>query len=72
MLFIFYRMNSGLTLYFLSSTFFGAVESHIIRKHIEAKDAIAAAMETTIRMPGKGPRSSRPKKPKGPNYIKRG
>lgn len=72
MLFIFYRMNSGLTLYFLSSTFFGAAESHFIRKHIEAKEALAAAMETTVHLPGKAARGSRPKKPKGPNFVKRG
>lgn len=69
---MFYHMASGLTLYFLASTFFGAVEQHYIRKHIEAKEALQAATETTVRMPGKGPRGSRPKKPKGPMWHKRG
>ena len=69
---MFYSLASGLTLYFLASTFFGAVEQHYIRKHIEAKEAMASAVETTVRMPGKGPRGSRPKKPKGPNWFKRG
>jgi len=69
---MFYHMASGLTLYFLASTFFGAVEQQVIRRHIEAKEALAAAMETTVALPGKGPRGSRPKKPKGPIRYKRG
>ena len=69
---MFYHMASGLTLYFLASTFFGAVEQQIIRRHIEAKEALAAAMQTTVSLPGKGPRGSRPKKPKGPIRYKRG
>jgi len=69
---MFYHLASGLTLYFLASTFFGAVESYYIRKHIEAREAMEAAAETTVRMPGKGPRGSRPKKPKGPMWFKRG
>jgi hypothetical protein len=57
-------------LYFLVSTFFGAAEQQIIRKHIEAKEAEAAAIETTVQLPGKSPRGSRPRKPKGPNWFK--
>ena len=67
---MFYHMASGLTLYFLASTFFGAAESHYIRKHIEAREALEAAITTTVHMPGKRSRSSRPKKPKGPNWFK--
>ena len=69
---IFYQAASGLTLYFLISTFFGAAESQIIRRAIEAKQQAAAEMETTIRLPGKAPRAARPKKPKGPMWFKRG
>jgi len=36
------------------------------------KEAAAAASETTIAVPGKPPRSARPKKPKGPNWTKHG
>jgi YidC/Oxa1 family membrane protein insertase len=67
---LFYQAASGLTLYFLVSTFFGAAEQQIIRKHIEAKEAEAAAIETTVQLPGKSPRGSRPRKPKGPNWFK--
>lgn len=69
---LFYNAASGLTLYFMVSTFFGAAEQQIIRRHIEAEEAQTAAMETTVQIPGKGPRESRPKKPKGPFFVKRG
>ncbi|MCD6364930.1 MAG: YidC/Oxa1 family insertase periplasmic-domain containing protein [Planctomycetes bacterium] len=69
---MFYQAASGLTLYFLVSTFFGAAEQQIIRRAIEAKEAAEASMMTTVRLPVKGPRSTRPKKPKGPNWFKRG
>ena len=38
----------------------------------QAKEAAEAQRETTIALPGKGPRGSRPKKPKGPLWFKRG
>lgn len=72
MLFIFYAMPSGVTLYIMASTFAGVAEQAIIRRHIRMKDAAAAARETTVAVPGKPPRKARPKKPKGPNWIKRG
>ena len=72
MLFIFYSMPSGVTLYIMASTFAGVAEQAIIRRHIRQKDAAAAARETTVAVPGKAPRKARPKKPKGPNWIKRG
>jgi len=72
MLFIFYKMPSGLTLYVMASTFAGLWEQRVIRKHIEQKEAAAAAVETCVGMPGKASRTSRPKKPKGPFWFKHG
>lgn len=72
MLFIFYAMPSGVTLYIMASTFAGVAEQYLIRRHIRTKEATAAARETTVTVPGKPPRKARPKKPKGPNWIKRG
>lgn len=71
-LFIFYQMPSGLNLYIMTSTFVGVAEQYLIRKHLREKEATQAAMETTVKMPGKPPRSKRPKKPKGPFYTKHG
>jgi len=72
MLLFFYNAASGLTLYIMTSTFAGVAEQFIIRKHIRAKEAAEAAAVTTVKIPGKGPRGSRPKKPKGPFFTKRG
>ena len=72
MLVIFYPAPSGLTLYIMASTFAGVAEQYVIRKHIRDREAQEAATETTVRVPGKGPRSNRPKKPKGPFWIKKG
>jgi len=72
MLFFFYQVPSGLNLYIMTSTFAGVAEQHVIRKHIAARQAAQAASETTVAMPGKAPRASRPKKPKGPLWFKRG
>jgi len=72
MLFIFYQAPSGLTLYIMTSAFAGAAEQYVIRKHIAAKEAEEAVRETRVQAPGKAPRSSRPKKPKGPNWFKHG
>lgn len=70
MLLFFYSMPSGLTLYVMASTFAGVAEQWVIRKHIREREAAEAAGETTVQVPGKGPRFSRPKKPKGPNWFK--
>jgi len=72
MLVFFYNAPSGLTLYIMSSTGAGLVEQYVIRKHMREKEALEAAQETKVRVPGKGPRSSRPKKPKGPFWFKQG
>jgi membrane protein insertase Oxa1/YidC/SpoIIIJ len=72
MLFIFYNMPSGLNLYIMTSTFAGVAEQKIIRKHIRQREEAEAARETTVSVPGKKPRSQRPKKPKGPNWFKQG
>lgn len=71
MLFIFYSMPSGLTLYVMTSTFAGVAEQWVIRRHIQAREAIEAASISTVEA-GKGFRGSRPKKPKGPMWMKRG
>jgi len=39
MLFIFYNAPSGLTLYIMSSSLFGTIEQHRIRKHIKEQEA---------------------------------
>jgi YidC/Oxa1 family membrane protein insertase len=39
MLLIFYKMPSGLNLYIMFSSLFGALEQHRIRKHIKEKEA---------------------------------
>lgn len=39
MLLIFYKMPSGLNLYIMFSSLFGAIEQHRIRKHIKEKEA---------------------------------
>ena len=72
MLLIFYNMPSGLNLYIMTSTFAGVTESFFIRKHIRVKQEAEEAVETKVAVPGKGPRASRPKKPKGPFWTKRG
>jgi len=72
MLFFFYNSPSGLTLYIMASTFAGVAEQIVIRRHIEAHQAVEAARQTTVKIPGKGFRDSRGKKPKGPFWVKRG
>ncbi len=72
MLVIFYNQPSGLTLYIMASTFVGVIESRVIRKHIEEKDAREAATEVVVQGPGKAARGARPKKPKGPFWHKQG
>jgi len=72
MLVFFYNAASGLTLYIMTSTFAGVIEQIVIRRHIEAKQAAEAAATITVKVPGKAPRDSRPKKPKGPTYFKKG
>ncbi len=43
MIFIFYNMPSGLTLYIMASNFFGLFEQRLIRKHIEKLDQAKTA-----------------------------
>jgi len=70
MLMFFYKAPSGLTLYIMASTAAGVLDQVMIRRHIRAKEAAEAAVETTVALPGKAARSSRPKKPKGPFWFK--
>ena len=72
MLLIFYPAPSGLTLYVMTSVFGGVLEQWVIRKHIEKKQAEEAAAVTTVKVPGRGPRDGRPKKPRGPFWMKHG
>jgi YidC/Oxa1 family membrane protein insertase len=72
MLLFFYTAPSGLTLYIMASTFSQVIEQVVIRKHIEARQAAEAAIQTTVPLPGKTFRGQRPKKPKGPFWTKRG
>lgn len=72
MLFFFYNAPSGLTLYIMASTFAGVAESYYIRKHIQEREKAQAASEIVIETPGGSPRAARPKKPRGPFWIKRG
>lgn len=72
MLLFFYAAPSGLTLYIMASTFAGLAEQKVIRKHIQDREAAAAAAETTVPLPGKTFRGQRPRKPRGPFWTKRG
>jgi YidC/Oxa1 family membrane protein insertase len=72
MLVFFYKAASGLNLYFMTSTFAGVLDGYFVRKHIREKEAAEAALQTTIKVPGKAARSARPKKPKGPFWVKGG
>ena len=56
----------------MASTFSGLIEQRVIRKHIEDREAAAAAAETTVPLPGGSFRGQRPKKPRGPFWTKRG
>ena len=67
---MFYNFPSGLSLYFMVSTFFGAAEQAFIRKHIREREAAQAAGQTTVSAPGKTSRSARPKKAKGAAWFK--
>ncbi len=72
MLMFFYNAPSGLNLYIMTSMFASIAEQKIIRRHIKQKEEAEAALETRVTLPGKAARSTRPKKPKGPNWVKRG
>ena len=67
MMLFFYNAPSGLTLYVMASSAGGVLESYFIRKHIREREALDAARETRVSVPGtKVARGQRPKKPKGP------
>jgi YidC/Oxa1 family membrane protein insertase len=72
MLVFFYNAPAGLNLYIMTSTFSSVFEQIIIRRHIQQKEAAESAAETQVVAPGKAARGSRPKKPKGPFWTKRG
>ncbi len=72
MVLFFYKAPSGLTLYIMASTFAGLIDQYYVRRHIRRKEAEEAAQQITVRVPGKASRDSRPKKPKGPFWVKRG
>jgi YidC/Oxa1 family membrane protein insertase len=60
MLFIFYKAPSGLTLYIMFSTIFGAYEQHRIRKHIKDREEAGTLHKKAKDKPGM------PKRPPGP------
>ena len=67
MLFIFYRLPSGLNLYIMASSTIGVLEQMRIRKHIKEKEALAdAAAGGEIVVDAGNMRGKKPKKPKGP------
>ena len=72
MLVFFYKAPAGLTLYIMASTFAGVLDQYFVRKHIRDREAAEAAEQTTVTVPGKAARSSRPKKPRGPFWVKKG
>jgi YidC/Oxa1 family membrane protein insertase len=72
LLLIFYNAPSGLTLYIMTSTFAGVAEQQIIRRHIAKREEADEQAETKVLAPGKRSRNSRPKKPKGPFFMKKG
>ncbi len=55
MLLIFYKMPSGLNLYIMSSSLFGIIEQHRIRKHIKQREADGTLL--------KGPAKPKPETP---------
>jgi YidC/Oxa1 family membrane protein insertase len=62
MIFLFYRFPSGLNLYIMTSSLFGALEQWYIRKHIKKSDLDKPA----------GPRPAKPNKPrKAPSFLER-
>ncbi len=72
MLMFFYHAPSGLNLYIMTSTAASVIEQLVIRKHMKAKEDAEALLATVIDIPGKRSRDTREKKPKGPNWTKRG
>ncbi len=68
MLFIFYKMPSGLNLYIMSSSLFGTIEQWWIRKHIKEREKTG-----TLHKPKKvkDDRIDRPKRPGKSSFFKR-
>ncbi len=66
MLFIFYKMPSGLNLYFMSSTAAGVFEQYVIRKHIKEKDQ----QEETQYVPATSKTGGKVKKKKPKPFFK--
>ena len=68
MLLIFYKAPSGLTLYIMTSSFFGTIEQWWIRKHIKAQEA-AGTFDTPVKAKEEKPKH--PKKPGKPSVFQR-
>lgn len=49
---IFYNMPSGLNLYIMASSIFGAVEQHRIRKHIAEREEAGTLLKPTVKKDG--------------------
>lgn len=68
MLFIFYKMPSGLNLYIMSSSIFGSIEQWRIRKHIKEKEEAG----TLHKMPKPAPPANgQPKRRSGGSFFER-
>jgi YidC/Oxa1 family membrane protein insertase len=68
MLLIFYKAPSGLTLYIMTSSFFGTIEQWWIRKHIKEQEA-AGTFDKPVK--GKEEKPKHPKKPGKPSVFQR-
>jgi membrane protein insertase Oxa1/YidC/SpoIIIJ len=68
MLLIFYKAPSGLTLYIMTSSFFGTIEQWWIRKHIREQEA-AGTFHKPVK--AKEEKAKHPKKPGKPSVFQR-
>ncbi|MGD2111106.1 MAG: YidC/Oxa1 family insertase periplasmic-domain containing protein, partial [Phycisphaerae bacterium] len=60
MLLIFYKMPSGLNLYIMTSSLFGIIEQHRIRKHIKEREAAGTLHKKPVDDKGSTPTKKRP------------
>lgn len=66
MLVFFYKMPSGLNLYIMFSSLFGAIEQHRIRKHVKEKETPGSATG-----PVQKPKPPKPKRPGGMSFFEK-
>lgn len=62
MLLVFYKMPSGLNLYIMTSSLFGIIEQHRIRKHIKEREAAGTLHKEPVKEKPETPRRTAPGK----------